>query len=178
MAEDPILPVTQRRKIEQLIVQRSSAVRLRTRSLAIIIRIIGHHRQLERGDPGQEIVHLAGFGDKGSEHRFVHFAMVERPEIGERLGGAVRLALRGHLLVIGQPDHAAGNCRGTAQPVLFLDQPHRGTGFVRCQRCGKACGPGSDNQNIRFAVDYGTSPVIGLGNSLGPCGSRHKPHFE
>ena len=99
--EHPVPPWAERCKIEQFIVERPATLRLRARPVLIIVRIVGHHRQLDRVDPGQETVHLPRFGDKGLENRFVHFAMIERLEIGERLGGAVRLAFRGHLLVIG-----------------------------------------------------------------------------
>ena len=65
--------------------------------------------------------------------------------------------------MIGQPDHAAGNRGGSAKPVLLFDQPDRGTGFVRRQRCGQARCTGTDDQNICLAVDYGISPRYSTG---------------
>ncbi|NRD89786.1 hypothetical protein C8024_10455 [Sphingopyxis sp. BSNA05] len=79
--------------------------------------------------------------------------------------------------MIGQPDHAAGNRGGAAEPVLLLDQPDRGTGFVRRQRRGEARCPRTDDQNICLAIDYRTSPVTGLATSLGAWIRRDKPHF-
>jgi len=63
--------------------------------------------------------------------------------------------------MLGQPDHAAGDGGSAAEPVLLLDQPDRGAGFVGGERCSQAGGPGTDDQNICFAVYYGTSPRIG-----------------
>ena len=77
--------------------------------------------------------HGAGFGDKGPEHVFVHFSMIEREEIGQSLCSTVFLALRGHLVMIGQPDNAAGYRRGPAKPILLFDQADRGAGFMRGQ---------------------------------------------
>ncbi len=80
--------------------------------------------------------------------------------------------------MIGQPDHTAGDRGGPAEPVLLFDQLNRGAGFVRSQSGGEARCTGANDQNIYLAVDYRTSPVIGLANSLSPWRSCHKPHFE
>ena len=106
-------------------------------------------------------MHLPGFGDKGAEHLFIHLAMIERLKIGLRLVGAVGLALRCHLFMVGQPDHPAGDRCGSAKPVLLFNHPDRGPGFMRSKRRGQSRCTGADDQNIRFAIDYGLSPPIG-----------------
>ena len=68
---------------------------------------------------------LRGGGDEGLEQRRVGAAERERAQVGERLLGRVRQLQVTHVVVVGQPGDAAGDCRGASEAVRALEQQHR-----------------------------------------------------
>ena len=148
--KDLVGPVAQLLEAEQIIVERPAAAGLGAGPIEVVIRVAFKDTEPQRIRLLQKRKRSRPFANKSRQHGGIHLAMIERAEIGQRSFVAIGQPGCFHLRIIRNPHYPAGNRRGPAQPIAFVDNCNPGAAVMCGQRGGQARCPRANDQDIGF----------------------------
>ena len=152
MAVDARRPRPQLLEREEVVVERAPAPRLAARILRVVVGIAREDVHGEGRALLQVAQHLRRGVDEGGDQLGVHGAEREGVEVGEGVLARIGDARRGHVVVVRNPEHAAGDGAAPAHRGRALQQDRLGPVVAGEDGGGGGGRSGAQHRHVRFEV--------------------------